>query len=75
MMRRIAAASPRVKARIAGVFYLLTFLTGIFALVVRSRLGVAAGLVAALWYFSEAIASRSAISFSGRPSCLAFWVR
>ncbi len=30
---RIAEASPRFKARIAGVFYLLTFLTGILALV------------------------------------------
>jgi Domain of unknown function (DUF4386) len=38
------------KARIAGVFYLLTFLTGGFALVVRSRVGVAAGLIAAACY-------------------------
>jgi hypothetical protein len=45
MMEWIAEASPRYKARIAGVFYLLTFLTGGFALVVRSRLGAAAGLV------------------------------
>ncbi len=33
MMERIAEASPRLKARIAGVFYLLTFLTGTSALV------------------------------------------
>jgi hypothetical protein len=39
-------------ARIAGVFYLLTFLTGAFALVVRSRLGVAAGLVAGACYIA-----------------------
>ncbi len=31
MMERIAEASPRFKARIAGVFYLLTILTGVFA--------------------------------------------
>ena len=31
MMERIGATSPRVKARIAGLLYLLAFLTGIFA--------------------------------------------
>jgi hypothetical protein len=41
-----------IKARIAGVFYLLTFLTGGFALVVRSRVGVAAGLVAGACYIA-----------------------
>ena len=42
MTERIAEASPRLKARIAGVFYLLCFVTGIFALLARSRLGSAA---------------------------------
>jgi hypothetical protein len=40
------------RARIAGVFYLLTFLTGGFALLVRSRVGVAAGLVAGACYIA-----------------------
>ena len=51
MMERVAA-SPNLKARIAGVFYLLTFLTGGFALLVRSRVGVAAGLVAGVCYIA-----------------------
>jgi len=42
--------SPRRKARIAGVFYLLTFVTGIVALLVRGRLGLASGLVAGVCY-------------------------
>jgi hypothetical protein len=52
MLQRIADASPRFKARIAGLFYLLTFLTGGLALVVRSRLGAAAGLVAGVCYIA-----------------------
>jgi hypothetical protein len=41
MMERIAAASPRLKARIAGVFYLLTILTRMFVeIFVRNRLVV-----------------------------------
>src|SRR5215469_12738646 len=38
-IERVAESLPRLKARIAGAFYLLTFVTGIFALVfVRGRL-------------------------------------
>ena len=41
MMERIAEASPRFKARIAGVFYLLTILTRMFVEIsVRNRLVV-----------------------------------
>src|SRR5713226_9563298 len=41
MMERIAEASPRLKARIAGVFYLLTTLTRMFVEIsVRNRLVV-----------------------------------
>jgi hypothetical protein len=52
MMERLGAASPNVRARIAGVFYLLTFVTGGFALLVRTGLGVAAGLVAGGCYIA-----------------------
>jgi hypothetical protein len=39
VVKRIAEASPRFKARIAGVFYLLTFVTGTWAFVsVNNRL-------------------------------------
>ena len=41
VMERVAAASPHLKARIAGVFYLLTFLTGTWALVFVSGRPVA----------------------------------
>ena len=50
MIKRIAKASPRFNARIAGVFYLLVFLTGGLALFVRGRLGSAAGLIAGACY-------------------------
>src|SRR2546425_6948580 len=52
MMEQIAEASPCFKARIAGVFYLLTFLTGGVALFVRGRLGFAAGLIAGACYIA-----------------------
>lgn len=41
---------PRRNARIAGIFYLLTFLTGLPAFFVHSGLGVALGLIAAACY-------------------------
>jgi hypothetical protein len=51
MTERIAKASPRFKARIAGVFYFLTFVTGILALVfVRGRL--VASLIATACYIA-----------------------
>jgi hypothetical protein len=47
MMKRIAEASPRLKARIAGVLYLLSFLTAAFTeLFVHGRLNIAGGLIA-----------------------------
>lgn len=41
MMERIAEVSPHVKARTAGVFWLLTMLTGTFSMLVYGRLVVA----------------------------------
>jgi hypothetical protein len=52
MTQRIAEASPLFKARLAGVFYLLVFLTGGLALFVRGRLGSAAGLIAGACYIA-----------------------
>ncbi|HSY06934.1 MAG TPA: DUF4386 family protein [Steroidobacteraceae bacterium] len=47
MMKRIAEASPRFKARIAGALYLLSVLTAAFTeLWVRGKLNVAGGLIA-----------------------------
>jgi len=47
------AASPRSRARLAGVFYLITFVTGGLALFGSgSLLGVAAGLVAGASYIA-----------------------
>jgi hypothetical protein len=46
MLKRIREASPRFKARIAGVLFLLVILTAAFTeFVVRGRLGFAADLV------------------------------
>jgi hypothetical protein len=52
MSERNAEMSPLFKARIAGVFYLLVFLTGGLALFVRGRLGSAAGLIAGACYIA-----------------------
>ena len=50
MTERIAEASPRFKARMATVFYLLVFVTGAFALFVRGRL--VANLIATACYIA-----------------------
>ena len=54
MMERITEASPRLKARIAGVFYLLTILTGAVAVIFLGRglvvYGDAANLIATACY-------------------------
>jgi hypothetical protein len=50
MTDHIVERSPRQIARIAGAFYLLTFMTGLPAFFIRSRLGIALGLIAGLCY-------------------------
>jgi hypothetical protein len=54
MAQRIAETSPRLKARIAGVFYLLNILTGVVSLVFVGRglvvYGDAVNLIAAACY-------------------------
>ena len=52
MTEPITETSPQFKARIAGVFYLLTFVMGLYALLVRSRFSFAAGLIAAACYIA-----------------------
>jgi hypothetical protein len=52
MMERIAEMSPRSLARIAGVFYLVTFLTGGAALFARGKSGLVAGLIAGACYIA-----------------------
>jgi hypothetical protein len=56
MTKPIAEASPSFKARMAGVFYLLTFVGGVFALLFGRRLGVvyfyAANLIATACYIA-----------------------
>lgn len=58
MMDRITHASPRSKARIAGAFYLLTILTGVFGLFLagpHAAIGEAATLIAAASYVVVAV--------------------
>src|SRR6516162_6938254 len=50
MTDHIVGSSPRQIARIAGAFYLFTFLTGLPAFFMRCRLGIALGLIAGLCY-------------------------
>jgi hypothetical protein len=53
---RIAAASPRLKARIAGVFYLLAMLTGVFAsFIVHGRLSFVAEFIAGSFYIAATL--------------------
>lgn len=57
MIKRIAAASPRFNARIAGAFYLLTIVTGVVAFIAgpSTALGAAASYVEAASYVAVAV--------------------
>lgn len=52
MSEQLAGTSPRMKAKIAGVFYLITFIAGGVALSVHGRLGFVAGLIAGACYIA-----------------------
>jgi hypothetical protein len=57
MMKRIAKASPRFKARLAGVFFLLIMLTAAFTqLVVRGRLSLAGDIAKGIVEVSSMVA-------------------
>jgi hypothetical protein len=48
------------RARIAGVFYLMVFVTGGLALLVRGGVGSTAGLIAGVFYIAPLTISRPA---------------
>src|SRR5260370_40681465 len=52
LVKRIAEASPRLRARIAGVFYLLTILIGVVVLNVHGRLRVSPHPIATACYIA-----------------------
>jgi Domain of unknown function (DUF4386) len=51
-MKKILEASPRLMARIAAAFYVVVFVTGIYALVTRTG---AAGLIAGVFYIAVTV--------------------
>ena len=55
MTRSTEKLSPLVKARLAGVFWLLTILTGAFALFVGGRSGPAVNLVSTACYLAATV--------------------
>jgi Domain of unknown function (DUF4386) len=54
-MKRLTEASPRLIARIAASFYVMVFVTGIYALFVRTRTGMVAGMIAGVFYIAVTV--------------------
>jgi hypothetical protein len=52
MKDRIAEASPRFKASITGVFYLVTIVMGLVVLFAHGRLGLVFDLIACVGYIA-----------------------
>jgi hypothetical protein len=50
--KRITEASPRVRSRFIGIYYLLTIVTGVFVLFFHGRLAFAADLVVGILYLA-----------------------
>lgn len=51
LIARIYGASPQVRAKFVGLYYLLTILTGAFILFFHGRLAFMADLLVAITYF------------------------
>ena len=54
-MERRKDELPNFKAKVAGVFYLVTYATGTVALLVRGTLGLAAGAIAGACYVAVTV--------------------
>jgi hypothetical protein len=52
MIEHIADASPRLKSKVVGLYYLLTLVMGTFVLFVHGRFAFAADLLATAFYIA-----------------------
>lgn len=50
--KRITEASPRMRSRFVGIYYLLTIVTGVFVLFFHGRLAFAADIVVGILYLA-----------------------